>query len=215
MYCSVFENLLAKTFGNFGNAYPRCKILFSSKFTIAMEKSTVLCTMLTCSKSYKYAFFLTVVVLYITGVHVVESVLLGGAMGVLAVSSWLLNVSATGKVYLRDGSAETIVRADTLKWKLQIELISSLSRSTLSPGRPVPSQTWQDSHQSTWSNSTGDVRVAHRLIGLVVKASVSTAAEPGSTLSISRGDFSGWSHTNDFEIDTPVAILPGASRCSL
>ena len=43
------------------------------------------------------------------------------------------------------------------------------------------------------------------LVGLVVKASVSRAEDPGF-----GRDFSGSSHTSDFKIDTPVATLPGA-----
>ena len=40
-------------------------------------------------------------------------------------------------VYLRDGSAQTIVRASTLKQKMQIKLAVLLSLSILTPGRPV------------------------------------------------------------------------------
>ena len=42
------------------------------------------------------------------------------------------------RVYLRDGSAHTILRAATLRWKLQIQLSISPSHSILTPGRPVP-----------------------------------------------------------------------------
>ena len=41
-------------------------------------------------------------------------------------------------VYLRDGSAQTSVRAATLRYKLQIQLSTSPSHSILTPGRPVP-----------------------------------------------------------------------------
>ena len=42
------------------------------------------------------------------------------------------------RVYLRDGSAQTSLRAATLRWKLQIQLSLSPSHSILTPGRPVP-----------------------------------------------------------------------------
>ena len=51
-----------------------------------------------------------------------------------------------------------------------------------------------------------------RLVGLVVKASASRAEGPGFESRISRGFFSGSSHTSDFKIATPVATLPGAWR---
>ena len=44
-------------------------------------------------------------------------------------------------MYLRDGSAQTILRADTLRQILQIKLSSSPSHSILTPGRPVPALT--------------------------------------------------------------------------
>ena len=50
------------------------------------------------------------------------------------------------------------------------------------------------------------------LVGLVVKASVARAANPGFGSRLRRGFFSGSSHTSDFKIGTPVAILPGAWR---
>ena len=49
------------------------------------------------------------------------------------------------------------------------------------------------------------------LVGLVVKASVSRAEDPGFQSRL-RWDFSGSSHTSDFKIGTPVATLPGAWR---
>ena len=45
------------------------------------------------------------------------------------------------RVYLRDGSAQTILRAATLRQKLQIKLSISPSHSILTPGRPVPALT--------------------------------------------------------------------------
>ena len=44
-------------------------------------------------------------------------------------------------VYLRDGSAQTIMRAATLRQKLQIQLSISPSHSILTLGRPVPALT--------------------------------------------------------------------------
>ena len=44
-------------------------------------------------------------------------------------------------VYLRDGSAQTILRAATLRKKLQMKLSTSPSHSILTPGRPVPALT--------------------------------------------------------------------------
>ena len=49
----------------------------------------------------------------------------------------------------------------------------------------------------------------HRLAGLVVKASVSGAEDPGFESRL-RLNFSGSSHTSDLKIGTPVATLPGA-----
>ena len=44
-------------------------------------------------------------------------------------------------VYLRDGSAQKILRAATLRYKLQIQLPISPSYSILMPGQPVPALT--------------------------------------------------------------------------
>ena len=41
-------------------------------------------------------------------------------------------------VYLRDGSAQTVFRAATLRQKLLIKRSTSPSHSILTPGRPVP-----------------------------------------------------------------------------
>ena len=45
------------------------------------------------------------------------------------------------RVYLRDGSAQTILRAATLRQKLQIQLSISPSHSILTPGQPIPALT--------------------------------------------------------------------------
>ena len=50
-----------------------------------------------------------------------------------------------------------------------------------------------------------------RLVGLVVKASVSREEDPGFESHL-RWDFSGSSHIGDLKIGTPVATLPGAWR---
>ena len=47
------------------------------------------------------------------------------------------------------------------------------------------------------------------LIGLVVKASASRAQDPGFESRLGW-DFSGWSHTSDLTIGTPLATLTGA-----
>ena len=52
---------------------------------------------------------------------------------------------------------------------------------------------------------------SYRLVDLVVKASASRAKDPGFESRL-RPDFPGSSHTSDFKIGTPVAILPGAWR---
>ena len=49
------------------------------------------------------------------------------------------------------------------------------------------------------------------LVGLVVKASVSRAEDPGFESRWGRV-FSGSSHTRDLNIGTPAATLPGAWR---
>ena len=45
------------------------------------------------------------------------------------------------RVYLRDGSAQTILRAATLRQKLKTKLSISPSHSILTPGQPVPALT--------------------------------------------------------------------------
>ena len=55
---------------------------------------------------------------------------------------WLLALRPSNMlVYLRDGSAQTILRAATLRRKLQIKLSTSPSHSILTTGRPVPALT--------------------------------------------------------------------------
>ena len=49
-----------------------------------------------------------------------------------------------------------------------------------------------------------------RLVGPVVYASVSRAADPGFDSRFHREDISESSHTSDLKIGTPVATLPGA-----
>ena len=51
------------------------------------------------------------------------------------VVSWLLRVPATGRVYLREGSASTMVRAATLRQKVHIKLAVSSAHSILTPGQ--------------------------------------------------------------------------------
>ena len=55
-----------------------------------------------------------------------------------------------------------------------------------------------------WATTSAD-----HLAGLVVKASASGAEDPGFESRLRR-DFSGSSHTSDFEIGATVATLPGA-----
>ena len=54
------------------------------------------------------------------------------------------------RVYLRDRSAQTILRAATLRQKLQTKLSIPPSHSILTPGQPVPITpgAWQGSHWS-------------------------------------------------------------------
>ena len=55
-----------------------------------------------------------------------------------------------------------------------------------------------------------DTGVMNRLVGLVDKASVSRAADPGFDSRLRRDFFSGSSHTRDLNTGTPVATVPGA-----
>ena len=52
--------------------------------------------------------------------------------------------------------------------------------------------------------------LADRLVGLVVKVPASRTVDLGFDSCFRREDFSGSSHTSDFNIGTPVATLPGA-----
>ena len=63
-------------------------------------------------------------------------------------------------VHLRDGSAQTILRAATLRQKLQIQLSISPSHSILPPGQPVPVSpgAWQGSYSSANFYVTGMTR---------------------------------------------------------
>ena len=54
---------------------------------------------------------------------------------------WLVACPSNMLVYLTDGSAQTILRAATLRQKLQIKRSTSPSHSILTSGRPVPSLT--------------------------------------------------------------------------
>ena len=56
-------------------------------------------------------------------------------------------------VYLRDGPAQTSLRAATLTKKLQIKLSISPSHSILTPNRLIPAQTLQ--HQASGREATG------------------------------------------------------------
>ena len=64
-------------------------------------------------------------------------------------------------LYLRDGSAQTVLRAATLTYKLQIQLSTSPSRSILTPGRPVPMLTlqchWSDNIEVTGMTRPGKI----------------------------------------------------------
>ena len=67
----------------------------------------------------------------------VKTTWLGAAAVCLFV--WLVAYRPSNmRVYLRDGSAQTSLRAATLRYKLQIKLSISPSHSILTPGRPVP-----------------------------------------------------------------------------
>ena len=57
------------------------------------------------------------------------------------VVGWWFKRPSNMLVYLRDGSARTVVRAATLRQKMQIMLSTSPRRSILTPGLPVPAPT--------------------------------------------------------------------------
>ena len=67
---------------------------------------------------------------------------------------------------------------------------------------------WSDISRR-YTETAQHVHLWDRLIGLVVKASTSRAEDPGFESCLQQ-DSSGSSHTSDFKIGTPVAILPGA-----
>ena len=51
-----------------------------------------------------------------------------------------------------------------------------------------------------------------RLVGLVVKAVRLESGRSRVRIPLATGFFSGWNHTSDLKIGTPVATLPGAWR---
>ena len=57
-------------------------------------------------------------------------------------------------------------------------------------------------------------QLAHRLVGLVVQASASSAEDPGFESRLRRA-FSGSSHTTDLKIGIPVATPPGVIGSAL
>ena len=68
-------------------------------------------------------------------------------------------------------------------------------------------------HYLAWVGPPPCVHYGYRLVGLVVKASVSRAEDPGfESPAPCCGIFSGSSHTSDLKTGTPVATLPGAWR---
>ena len=58
--------------------------------------------------------------------------------------------------------------------------------------------------------TTARPQLSDRLVGQVVKASASRAADLGFESRLRCGDFSGSSHISELKIGTPVATLPGA-----
>ena len=89
-------------------------------------------------------------------------------------------------VYLRDGSALIIVRAATLRKKLQLKLSTSPSHSILTPGLPVPAlilNVWRLARRTPDA-----VGFTLRLVGLVGLVSVHcdlVRQQTGSATSIS------------------------------
>ena len=83
------------------------------------------------------------------------------------------------RVYLRDGSAQTIVSAATPRHKLQIKLSTSPSHSILTPGRPVLALTLQ--RQAPGRVATG-VPIFKSLVGLYTgKSRRKWDSNPGSS----------------------------------
>ena len=64
----------------------------------------------------------------------------------------------------------------------------------------------------TLTSPSTDPVTPDRLVGLVLKASVSTPDDSRFESQLARGYFSASSHTSDLNIGTRVAILPGARR---
>ena len=88
------------------------------------------------------------------------------ATSAASVSWWFVRWPAASRptnmlVYHKDGSAQAILCAATLRRKLQIKLSTSPSHSILTPGRPVLALTpgaWQGSHWSANFEATGMTR---------------------------------------------------------
>ena len=74
----------------------------------------------------------------------------------------------------------------------------------------VHSQT-RDRQSSSKTSSTRLLLLRNRLVGLLVRRPPRERKIPGSNPTCDR-IFSGWSHTSDLKIGTPVATLPGAWR---
>ena len=81
-------------------------------------------------------------------------------------------------VYLRDGSAQTIICAATLRQKLKITLSILPSHSIQTRGQPFAALTLKRQAPDS-----------HRLAGLVVKASASRAEDPGFESRLHRDFF--------------------------
>ena len=64
---------------------------------------------------------------------------------------WVAKRPRNMLIYLRDGSAWAILRAATLRYKLQINLSISVSHSILTPGQLVPALTPDELQGSHWS----------------------------------------------------------------
>ena len=82
-------------------------------------------------------------------------------------------------VYLRDGSAQTILHAATLILKLQIKFSISPSHSILTPGRPVPTLTL--SPQAPGRVATGVPILSHWYDSTLKKSWHKQDSNPGSS----------------------------------
>ena len=93
-------------------------------------------------------------------------------------------------------------------WKQSME---STRRLKAVNGVDKKTESSQRTHRgrTEWTYGKVILPLRYHLAGLVVKASTSGAEDPGFDSRLRR-DFSGSSHTSDFKIGTPVAILPGA-----